>query len=39
MKLKNKKLEKLNKIIPSKQISYNIENKKFKKNIFFKLCC
>jgi hypothetical protein len=35
MKSKNNKLEKLNKIIPSKQISYNIENKKSKNKYFF----
>ena len=35
MKSKNNKLEKLNEIIPLKQISYNIENKKCKNKYFF----
>ena len=35
MKSINNQLEKLNKIIPSKQISYNIENKKCKNKYFF----
>ena len=35
MKSKNNKSEKLNEIIPSKQISYNIENKKSKNKYFF----
>ena len=35
MKSKNNKSEKLNEIIPSKQISYNIKNKKSKNKYFF----